>query len=116
MTVPSRTTHRSTADAVGTALLALVQAVVTFGALMLSMFFAMASDSCFEDCRQVERTAAGATLLVWVAVATGLVVAIGGAVRADRRGATRCVWPLLGSLIAAGGFLVGLAIVSSTAP
>jgi len=74
-------------------------------AIFLTGFFAMATDSCFDDCN-TSRVGIG-LLVSFVGFGVAVVVATVGAMVAARRDWIRLIWPLLGIVVVVLAVFVG---------
>ena len=88
-----------------------VAGIAAVGSLWFSLFFAMATDSCGEQCNYTALTAA--YLVAWGGVAVAVVVAAAGIVVAAVRGRVMWIWPTLALLLIVAALLIGMLLANS---
>ena len=75
------------------------------------MFFAMATDSCGDQCSYSALTAA--YLVTWGGVAVAVIVAASGVILAAVRGATMWIWPTLALALIVVALVTGALLANS---
>ena len=95
--------RHSVVDVTITSILSVVAALAALATLAFSMFFAMATDSCGEQCNY--STLNNAYLVTWGGVAVAVLLGVSGVLVAAVRGRLMWIWPTLALvLIAASAF------------
>ncbi|WP_142245528.1 hypothetical protein [Mycobacterium sp. IS-836] len=111
MTAPK---GRSTADVVATVIMLTVAATTASLSLLISFFFAMATDACGDNCN----TAALDWVypVTWGGIAIGAIVAIAGVAVAANRGRVMWVWPTIAVALIVVTFVIGGELANSVNP
>jgi hypothetical protein len=102
-----RPRRHSVVDITITSIVSAVAGIAALGSLWFSLFFAMASDSCGEQCNYTALTAA--YLVAW----GGVAVAAAGIVVAAVRGRVMWIWPTLALLLIVAALLIGMLLANS---
>jgi hypothetical protein len=103
--------RHSVVDITITSILSAVAGLAALGSLWFSLFFAMATDSCGEQCDYPALNAA--YLVTWGGVGAAVLIGAAGVIVAAVRGWKMWIWPLLalGLIVAALG--IGLHLADS---
>jgi hypothetical protein len=106
-----RPRRHSVVDITITSIMSAVAGIAALGSLGFSLFFAMASDSCGEQCNYAALNAA--YLVTWGGVAVAVIVAAAGIIVAAVRGRMMWIWPTLALVLIAVALLIGMLMADS---
>ena len=110
MTAPEHS--RRPGDTVATAVLGALAVLAAAGAVLVSPFFVMATDSCGSDNCDMSRITL-AYVVTWGGVALAAAIAVLGIVRAARRHRTMWHWPAVALAMVAVSFALGAYLATS---
>ena len=82
--------------------------------LWYSLFFAMATDSCGENCNTTALD--WAYVVTWGGIATAAIVAILGTIVAAARGRLMWIWPTLALVLIVVAIVTGVLLANSVIP
>ncbi|MFT4199968.1 hypothetical protein [Gordonia sp. (in: high G+C Gram-positive bacteria)] len=100
------------ADLVATVVLSLIGLTAALLAAYLTLFFAMATDGCSAtNCRT--DLVGWAYLVSWGGAGLGVAVILAGVIASAVRRRVMFLWPLLGTALTVGGFLLGVSLASN---
>jgi len=85
--------------------------IAALGTLGFSFFFAMATDSCGEQCNYSALNAA--YLVTWGGVAVAVIVAASGVIVAAVRGWMMWIWPTLALVVIVVALVIGVLLANS---
>ncbi|MGB6515353.1 MAG: hypothetical protein WBF57_20710 [Mycobacterium sp.] len=100
-----RPRRHSVVDITITSIVSAVARIAALGSLWFSLFFAMATDSCGEQCNYAALSAA--YLVTWGGVAVAVIVAAAGIIVAAVRGRMMWIWPTLALVLIAVALFIG---------
>jgi hypothetical protein len=103
--------RHSVLDITITAIISAFAALAALGSLWFSMFFAMATDSCGEQCDDAALSAA--YLVTWGGITLAVLVAASGIVIAAVRGWVMWIWPTLALGLIVGALGIGILLANS---
>lgn len=103
--------RHSVVDVTITSILSVVAALAALGALGFSVFFAMATDSCGEQCNY--STLNSAYLVTWGGVAVAVLLGASGVIVAAVRGRLMWIWPMLALVLIAASAFAGAMFANS---
>ena len=106
-----RQRRHSVVDITITSILSAVVGIAALGTLGFSFFFAMATDSCGEQCNYSALNAA--YLVTWGGVAVAVIVAASGVIVAAVRGWMMWIWPTLALVVIVVALVIGVLLANS---
>jgi hypothetical protein len=112
VTAPRPACSPSKNDALIAGLLSAAALLAGCGSVFLSLFFAMAGDSCMSDRCGNDLVILLAYLITWGGAAAALWFAFSGSARASRRGERTWPFPAAAIVVIIGTFIAGAMVAS----
>ena len=106
-----RPRRHSVVDITITSILSAVAGLAALGSLSFSFFFAMATDSCGEQCDYATLNAA--YLVTWGGVGFAVLVGASGVIVAAVRGRMMWIWPALALVLILAALFIGMLLANS---
>jgi uncharacterized membrane protein len=106
--------QRSTADTIATVITFVLAAIAGVLSVSFSFFFAMATDSCSDNC---DTSALDwAYLVTWGGVGLAAIIAVGGIIIAASRKRVMWVWPTAALVLIIIAVITGAMLADSVTP
>ena len=106
-----RPRRHSVVDITITSIVSAVAGIAALGSLWFSLFFAMATDSCGEQCDYAALNAA--YLVTWGGVGVAVLLGASGIIVAAVRGWMMWIWPTLALVLIVAALLIGMLLANS---
>ena len=106
-----RQRRHSVVDITITSIVSAVAGIAALGSLWFSLFFAMATDSCGEQCDYAALNAA--YLVTWGGVGVAVLLGASGIIVAAVRGWMMWIWPTLALVLIVAALLIGVLLANS---
>jgi uncharacterized membrane protein len=110
----SQSNQRSTGDTVATVIMFVLAAIAGVLSVSFSFFFAMATDSCSDNCNTSALD--WAYLVTWGGVGLAALIAVGGIIVAASRKRVMWVWPTAALVLIIIAVITGAMLADSVTP